>query len=162
MALVRWPCNGEPSVRNMWSFKTGGVSWQWSLKTGFTVLPAVKPVYKVHSHVRHHLSWTIHSDGRVYISLLVYVWTSFQRPPVLRNHIVTANVAVFARQNQARLQRKCSHEEHTLVFQLLCSNRLLADESVLSWSRWFLTISRWFHCIISSAPESWAKFLENT
>ncbi len=22
----------------MWSFKTGGLSWQWSLKTGFTVL----------------------------------------------------------------------------------------------------------------------------
>ena len=24
--------------RNIWSFKTGGVSWQWSLRTGFTVL----------------------------------------------------------------------------------------------------------------------------
>ena len=23
----------------MWSFKTGGLSWQWSLKTGFTVIP---------------------------------------------------------------------------------------------------------------------------
>ncbi len=27
-----------PSARNIWSFKTGGLSWQWSLKTGFTVL----------------------------------------------------------------------------------------------------------------------------
>ncbi len=23
--------------QNVWSFKTGGLSWQWSLKTGFTV-----------------------------------------------------------------------------------------------------------------------------
>ncbi len=26
-----------PSTRNVWFFKTGGLSWQWSLKTGFTV-----------------------------------------------------------------------------------------------------------------------------
>ncbi len=25
------------SDRNNWAFKTGGLSWQWSLKTGFTV-----------------------------------------------------------------------------------------------------------------------------
>ncbi len=30
-------CNAEPSAMNMWSFKTGSLSWQWSLKTGFTV-----------------------------------------------------------------------------------------------------------------------------
>ncbi len=29
-----------PSAKNVWSLKTGGLSWQWSLKTGFTVLDA--------------------------------------------------------------------------------------------------------------------------
>ncbi len=33
---VPWHWNVRPA-RNMWSFKTGGVSWQWSFKTGFTV-----------------------------------------------------------------------------------------------------------------------------
>ncbi len=26
------------TYQNIWSFKTGGLSWQWSLKIGFTVL----------------------------------------------------------------------------------------------------------------------------
>ena len=30
-------CNVGISARNMWSFKTGGLSWQWSLKRAFTV-----------------------------------------------------------------------------------------------------------------------------
>ncbi len=29
--------NLGPSAKNVWSFKTGGLAWQWSLKTGFTV-----------------------------------------------------------------------------------------------------------------------------
>ncbi len=29
--------NIGPSAKNVWSFKTGGLSWQWSLKTGFTL-----------------------------------------------------------------------------------------------------------------------------
>ncbi len=32
---VDW--NVGPSATNWWSVKTGGLSWQWSLKTGFTV-----------------------------------------------------------------------------------------------------------------------------
>ena len=34
--LLCW--NVGPSAKNVWSFKTGGLSWQWSLKTGFTVI----------------------------------------------------------------------------------------------------------------------------
>ncbi len=30
-----------PYARGMWSIKTGGLSWQWSLKTGFTVFHMV-------------------------------------------------------------------------------------------------------------------------
>ena len=29
-------------AKNVWSIKTGGLSWQWSLKTGFTVEPVMK------------------------------------------------------------------------------------------------------------------------
>ena len=28
----------DPSAENAWCVKTGGISWQWSLKPGFTVL----------------------------------------------------------------------------------------------------------------------------
>ncbi len=38
------------SARSMWSFKTGGLSWQWSLKTGFPVYTG--PVYTAVSTLR--------------------------------------------------------------------------------------------------------------
>ncbi len=34
--LLHWNV-GVLYTRNIWSFNTGGLSWQWSLKTGFTV-----------------------------------------------------------------------------------------------------------------------------
>ncbi len=33
------------SARNIWSFKTGGLSWEWSLKTGFTVVIEVNKIH---------------------------------------------------------------------------------------------------------------------
>ncbi len=37
-SLVKLSWNVGPSVKNVWSIKTGDLSWQWSLKTGFTVI----------------------------------------------------------------------------------------------------------------------------
>ncbi len=36
-----FPFKYRPSARNIWSFKTGALSWQLSLKTGFTVFVCV-------------------------------------------------------------------------------------------------------------------------
>ncbi len=33
-------CQKKDFARNIWSFKAGFLSWQWSLKTGFTVINA--------------------------------------------------------------------------------------------------------------------------
>ncbi len=38
--------NIGPSARKIWSFKTGGLSWQWSLKTGSTVHQAEHAEYE--------------------------------------------------------------------------------------------------------------------
>ncbi len=34
--------NVEPSAQNWWSLKAGGLSWQWSLKIGFTVKEGIE------------------------------------------------------------------------------------------------------------------------
>ncbi len=39
--------NVDPSAKIVWSVKTGGLSWQWSLKTGFTVVPNLIKSLKV-------------------------------------------------------------------------------------------------------------------
>ncbi len=35
---VQLHLNMKPYAKETWSFKTGSLSWQWSLKTGFTIL----------------------------------------------------------------------------------------------------------------------------
>ncbi len=59
------------SARSNWSFKTGGLSWQWSLKTGYTVPPTgfepttyrskaelPPPPSLLSQHATSHLEWT--------------------------------------------------------------------------------------------------------
>ncbi len=51
----------------MWSVKTGGLSWQWSLKTGFTVvsLCLVKVHVPVDYSIYSHECLSSSVDGRM-------------------------------------------------------------------------------------------------
>ncbi len=54
--LLYW--NVGPVTENMWSVKTGGLSWQWSLETGFTVWGSDSMLL---FHLCYHLYCFFHS-----------------------------------------------------------------------------------------------------
>ncbi len=85
---LSWNGSTSSSAWNMHFFKTGGLSWLWSLKTGFTVMSTgrlwkpVKLVSRDCCPMRDHLSWKItifHQSSTVEFVA--------RKPPILRNQI---------------------------------------------------------------------------
>ncbi len=67
-----------PPVENMWSFKTGGLSWQWSLMIAFTIR---------HFGMANTIQKPIHKTINCIKKKILNLFLSWNWKPILRDHL---------------------------------------------------------------------------
>ena len=92
--------NVGPSASNIWSFKTGGLSWQWSLNTGFTALLAIIKIGLaqnciINIHPSPHPPYLHVNNGyRVHTMYIIHASCSFYRQLVTQCSFICSDISV--------------------------------------------------------------------